>query len=302
MAYDYPEETLIRQFAPWFARTRGYIEKFEDTDTSGSDPVDSAGFIDNQTVLIEFKDSISPKEVRYRGSTGSSIEKKIRTVLHNLYQGENDRVTQSLKGWDQNHEPLFILVVNRMSDTVVTLLNELLSQHGPEWRFGYEVIRWDGDHGETLISCPPKPAPSGVLQEIEFPQMPSTALPRKPPMPIDTLFTTLESAGLGSHIKAMLEKLKEFGGAKSGGGASHVNFSFPKISGSAIGIWPDHSNTEKGLCVAYWPEGLERKFGSTISQQTLPGIEGPRMGHLGGIRFLKTESVVIDFWDCITSR
>jgi len=302
MTYDYPEETLIRQFAPWFTRTRGYIEKFEDTDTSGADPVDSAGFIDNQTVLIEFKHSISPKEVRYLGSTGSSIEKKIRTVLHNLYQDNNDRVTQSLKGWDLDHEPLFILVVNRMSDTVVTLLNELLIQHGPEWHFGYEVIRWHGDHGETIMTCPPKPVPRGVLQEIVFPQMPSTALPRKPNMPIDTLCTTLESAGLDSHIKAMLKKLKEFDGRISGGGARHVNFSFPKISGSAIGIWPDLSNTEKGLCVAYWPEGLERRFGSTISQQTLPGIEGPRMGHLGGVRFLKTESVVVDFWDCITCR
>ena len=119
MAYEYKEETLIKHFMPWFTKTRNYIEKFEDTDTSGSDPVDSAGFIDNKIILIEFKHSISPKEVRYIGSAGSSIEKKIRTVLNNLYHDQDDRVTRSLKGKDLVHEPHFILVVNRLSDDVL---------------------------------------------------------------------------------------------------------------------------------------------------------------------------------------
>jgi len=77
MTYDYKEENLINEFSPWFKNARGYREVFEDTDTSGSDPVDSAGFIGDQTVLIEFKDTLAPSEVRYEGSKGSSIEKKL---------------------------------------------------------------------------------------------------------------------------------------------------------------------------------------------------------------------------------
>ena len=248
MTYEYKEETLIQQFMPWFIKTRQYIETFEDTDTSGSDPVDSAGFIDNKIVLIEFKHSVSPKEVRYSGSVGGSIEKKIRTVLNNLYHGQNDRITRSLKGIHLEHEPLFILAVNRLSDNVRELLKQMLMELRPQWRFGYEIIKWNDDHGETLECSSPQPVSEDHLRAIQFPPMPSTAPKRLGQVSIEDCCAIMESKGLGLLMDTMLEKVQEFGGRKKGRAKNSVNFSLPpEITTAALGFWPNDSDAENGM-------------------------------------------------------
>ena len=79
---SHKEILLTNEFIHWLIKTRNYIELFEDSDTSGSDPFDSAGYIENELILIEFKDNISKGMVLYKNSKGSSIEKKIGQVLN----------------------------------------------------------------------------------------------------------------------------------------------------------------------------------------------------------------------------
>lgn len=301
MEYEYPEKALTQQFIPWFTKTRNYIEKYDDADTRGGDPVDSAGFIDNKTVVIEFKYSISPKEVRYIGSAGSSIEKKIRTVLDNLYHDHNDRVTRSLKGNDFGHEPLFILVVNRLSDDVLQLLKQMLIELRPQWRFGYEIIKWNDDHGETLLYSSPKKVPEDLLRTIQFSTMPSTAPKRSRQMSIENCCAIMESKGLGSLVDIMLEKVQEIGGREKRGPKNNVNFSFPpEVTTSALGFWPNDSDAENGMLITYNLSRLQERFGRPISDEALPGIRGPRKGLLGWSRFLRSRSEIMKFWECIS--
>ena len=298
MTYEYKEEELTRMFMPWFSNARNYEEKFEDTDTSGSDPVDSAGFIKNQTVLIEFKDSLSPKEVRYEGSKGSSIEKKIRTVLNNLYQNNNDNVTKELNGWNRGQEPHFILVANRLSDNVLSLSKSMLEESSGKWHFGYEIIVWNGSSGETLLYSPPKSVPENLLESIRFPDMPSTALPRSKAMSVNKCIEIMEKKNLKELVDFMVEIVNEYGGKKNGSSNGNINFSFPpKIDRAVIGIWPMESNEENGILVTYWLEGLKRRFGlEDYDDNHLPGVKGPRKGHLGASRYFKTIGEISEFW------
>jgi len=301
MEYQEPEETLTRQFMPWFIKTREYIETYEDIDTSGGDPVDSAGSIDSKVVLIEFKHSISPREVRYSGSGGGSIEKKIRTVLKNLYHDQNDRITRSLRGIDLDHEPLFILVVNRLSANVLGLLRQMLVELRPQWRFGYEIIRWNNDHGETLEYSSPQPVSEDLLTSIQFPAMPSTAPKRLGgQMSIADCCAIMKSEGLDSLMVTMLEKVQEFGGRKVGGSKNNVNFSFPpKVTRAALGIWPNDSDAQNGVFISYKLSKLQERFGRPITEETLPGIRAPRKGHLDASRFLKSRSEIVRFRESI---
>lgn len=300
MSYEYKEETLIQQFTPWFTKTRNYSESFEDTDTSGSDPVDSAGFIGSQTVLIEFKHSLSPKEVRYEGSQGGSIEKKIRTVLNNLYHDKEDRVTKALKGWNRFQEPLFILVANKFSDSVLILLKQMFTELSIKWHFGYEIIKWENGSGTTLLYSSPQRVTENVFSSIEFPEMPSTAPARNGKMTLEECLAIMDSKNLKGLMDEMIAKVQELGGQKHGNPKNNINFSFPPVVPIAvIGFWPNHSDPENGLLVTFWIEGLQKRFGGQIDEDSLPGVTGPRKGHLGASRYFKTVSEIAEFWEKI---
>ena len=110
-----PEELLARAFMPWFKATTGYDERLEDIDTRFADPVDSAGYLSGNTLLIELKNRVNGGSIAYEGSNGSSIEKKICTALSQLYSETENRLNAALSGWYSGREPIFALVANHFS-------------------------------------------------------------------------------------------------------------------------------------------------------------------------------------------
>lgn len=302
----YPEEKLAKEFLPWFKKTYQYDERFEDIDTSGSDPVDSAGFIQDDTLLIELKNRVSGS-VFYEGSKGSSIEKKICTVLKNLYQNNDDRVTQSIVNWNKTKEPIFVLVANHYSERVIQDLNGLLKKRSDEWRFAYKVLQWNGEHTESVVkSREPSLLSPALFESITFPYMPSTAPRRPKPYTIGKLKEDSIKNGVDAIVDIFLDKLAENNARFNSANQSNIGYWFPELNEegkpTAIALWPKASTSKVGLLITYQEELLQRRFGihdSIDLKEILPGKQAPIHGHLSHYLYLTSPEEAAAFWNIL---
>lgn len=300
MRREFEEETFTETVAPWLREKRHYVERFEDKDTSLAAPVDSAGFIGTQLVLIEFKCSLRREDIYYEGSRGSSIEKKIATALKGLYRRLDNRLGRALRSWDRSCDPLFILIAKRLNDRASTLLCEMLASRSPIWHFGFEVIVWDREPRTIDASAP---QPFGMdYGTVEFPEMPSTAPRRKPSVSPNAFIAKIHEKGLGDLMDELLGIVKRSGGEPTNSKAQKsLTFCFPPFNKAVIGVWMPDSVLATGLIVNYKRERLQKLFGAPDeAYESLPGVPISPRGYLGESRLLRTIQELHAFWNAVS--
>lgn len=297
-----PEELLARAFMPWFKATTGYDERLEDIDTRFADPVDSAGYLSGNTLLIELKNRVNGGSIAYEGSNGSSIEKKICTALSQLYSETENRLNAALSGWYSGREPIFALVANHFSKRALTELRSLLRQRSMEWRFGYEVLVWTGQRAKSLMKQEPSRASLSELQSIELPNMPSTAPRRGKRMSDEACIDAAIDQGLERVLEAFHRKLNENDAVRKAQ-IHNITYSFPSRNRgdkrTVFAIWPGHFDRSKGILIAYQQRRLRECFDVPEEldlERDVPGQRGPAVGHLSTERYLTTVDDVELFW------
>jgi hypothetical protein len=305
---DEPETKLAKAFLPWFKDMTGYDERIDDIDTSSSDPVDSAGYQGSDTLLIELKNDVNAGSIIYKGSKGSSIEKKICTALRHLYQEPNSRLGKALRDWYSGREPIFMLVANSYSLNAKSQLKDLLSKRSLAWRFGYEVLEWTGTTTKSHIKKLPSDVSIGELGSIKFPNMPNTARPRSKGMSDTDCQEKAMEKGLGMVLDAFRRKLIENGAVRKAH-KHDINYSFPNRNHgdrkAVLAIWPGYFDRSKGIHIAYHKKRLRDCFDIANEidlGRDVPGQLAPKVGHLDGERYLATVNDVELFWAFLGNR
>lgn len=300
----YPEKQLTEAFTKWLTCEFGYQETFEDVDTGKGAPIDSVGFIGRQLVLIEYKNKISRGAIWYKGSRGSSIEKKIGTALNDIYHEKHTRIAEAARRWDRLQPPLFILAANSISKSARQELNKLLRIKSRLWRFHYRVYLWNGDRGDIILEDSSVPMAKFPLNEIIFPEMPSTAPKRTSPrLTFDDLERTARELNIEELFDRFWGRMERFR-PRQIKNISNINFAFPRLNhednDAGIGIWPKLFDQQKGIFVTYSPQVLKKCF--RYDEQVdgrLPGIPKDDVGHLGRGCYLRTLEDVDAFWDAL---
>jgi hypothetical protein len=68
-----------------------------------------------------------------------------------------------------------------------------------------------------------------------------------------------------------------------------------------VGAFLERSAGEVGLCIGFFWDGLEAKFGTSIREDDLPGVEADRAGFLNSNRYLRTVEEAEAFWAALGS-
>jgi hypothetical protein len=256
--------------------------------------------------LIEFKDTVSGGSIFYEGSRGSSIEKKMCTVLRNLYQDANDRVTRAVSSWDRRREPVFMLVANHYTERARAELGQLLKARARQWQFAYQIVEWTGQKAVSIMNTEPSVGDESARRLISFPEMPSTAPPRPKPISIETCKQYARREGLEAVFDAFLGRLRQFD-ARRTARQTNIGFAFPdRTQGSRrtlIALWPSHFERGKGILISYWQDGLRKAFPSARQidfDKELPGRPGPIVGYLNSHRYLLSVEDVALFWNLMS--
>lgn len=300
------EEEIANKFTEWFQSEFSYEQKLDDIETRYADPVDSAGFIEKDVVLIEFKDILSAGSIYYEGSKGSSIEKKLRTVLYNLYNNVNDRVTLALSGWDRSRTPLFILAANSISKEAQKKLKNMLDDRSVDWKFDYIVYLWGDDYPSIIFEKRNVTTDMAGINDIEFPDMPSTAPKRSEKISIDDLMAIANKNSISEILDNFLDKLNSYKPVIKLN-IKNVNFAFPSRNNgsrdSVLGLWPEYFSMDNGILVSYSPKGLAKCFNLNEDyEKQFVGKKGPDVDFLGARLFLKTIEDIKFFWKVLESK
>jgi len=285
------ESILTHAFTPWYVSRYNYVELFDDSDTSGSDPFDSGGIVNKELVFIEFKDSITLSQIEYEGSRGSSIEKKIGQLLTLLYYRIDSKIYNAVSDCLSNITvPKIILVVNKISSTSEGKLLAMLHRRAIDWQFSYELIRWDGKEGITLIKESPL-FPQAILNnQIKIPHFPNTSKKRTNKLTYEKVISYMESIEQAENFKRLFTFFKDRG-ASVDWNATCVNIKFRKYNSLAMfGFWLPKSSLENGILFTYSLGMLTEFFQLNISSETdLQLKRNPfEVGNLGYNAYLKT--------------
>lgn len=284
------EAKITAEFINWFKTERKYIEFYEDVDTSGSDPFDSAGIIGTELYLIEFKNKISKSMVNYKNSKGSSIEKKIGQVLDQLYRKKNSNIYNSIKEHYTNSSiPNVIIVADTISETAKLLLSQLLEKRSKEWRFNYSVIEWKNDKANYLLNERPNTFKNSILNSsIEIPIFPSTAIKRNPKLNYKKVNQRLNLIDKFEIYKMFLEYASSIGANLT----YNINCVNIKFKGKTLfGIWPFGSEKSKGLRMTFEVDKIRELINGNIKYFNYLGIERSKekLGYLGFNGYVKNE-------------
>lgn len=254
---SHKEAILTREFTEWFKKNRNYSELYEDVRTSG-DPFDSAGFIGDELVLIEFKNAISKSMVYYEGSTGSSIERKIGQVLNEIYRQKGTNIFNAIKNkYNEFTIPTLIIVVNRISESALEMLREMMGTRCNEWRFNYNIIIWDREKPKREVKGKCNMDNSVKNTEIVIPNFPNTAPKRTNylnPEKVSKILTDKNLNEIWIDFKHFAENI----GFKITYQAQNVGFINTQTNHMAIGVWPRKSSREKGLRMSFSIEQLNQ--------------------------------------------
>ena len=295
---QHKEVILTHEFTAWYKSKYDYIELFDDNDTSGSDPFDSGGLINNQLVFIEFKDRITLSQIDYKGSIGSSIEKKIGQLLTQVYYKEATKSYQSVADhYTNTTRPKIILVVNAISTKSTDRLLNMLQRKSIDWHFSYELIKWNGKEGITLFEEIPEFNSKILNDQIVIPSFPNTALKRTNKLSYEKVCAHMESIDQSDNFKQIYSFFKDKK-ATVIWNATCVNMKFLKFNGNALlGIWIHKSTKEDGILVTYSLGLLLEYFkvGINTEQELKLQRNSFKVGNLGYNAFLKTSTEVSEF-------
>jgi len=295
---QHKESILTHEFIEWYNATHRYIELFDDGDTSGSDPFDSGGLVNNQLVFIEFKYRITLSQIDYEGSKGSSIEKKIGQLLSQIYYTRDTKSYNAVSAhYDNTTRPKIILVVNKISDRSNERLLAMLQQKSIDWKFSYELIQWDGKNGITLFEETPHFNTTILNNQIVIPLFPNTAAKRINKLTYEKVHAHMESIGQAENFKQLYAFFK-YKRATFNWNATCVNVKFPKFNGNALlGFWIYKSTATDGLLITYSFGLLIEYFevGITTEQELKLQRNPFKVGNLGYNAYLKTEDEVNAF-------
>ena len=285
---SHKEILLTNEFIHWLIKTRNYIELFEDSDTSGSDPFDSAGYIENELILIEFKDNISKGMVLYKNSKGSSIEKKIGQVLKQIYRKEDARIYNSISSfYTKDKIPNALIVANRISENALKLLIKVIEERQKEWFFNAEIIVWKNKNGKTLYKNKSVNIKTKPDLQIEFPEFKNTALKRKDKLNLKEVEGIFKTINKLEEFEMFIKYCKEIG-ANISFNITNLNV---KLNKTIFGIWPFESNIEKGIRITFNIEQINKELNSNITNFNDLNIirNENKLGYLGHNAFVKNK-------------
>lgn len=289
------EAILTGRFIKWYSDKFNFIETFDDSDTSGSDPFDSAGFIDNKLVFIEFKHRVSLSQISYKNSLGSSIEKKIGQLLKLLYNEIDSKIFNSIKSkYNDKITPHLIIACDKISERATLRLNELLFIKSHEWFFTYEVLVWKNDKAISLTSNFDITNKIKSNREIHIPDFPSTAKPRKNRLNSEIAENRFIELGQEELFQILTNELEALGGKRIYN-KNNLNFKFPNLSNKTIfGIWPFKSNSENGILLTFWFDGIIKEFNQNLKLIEDLGLirNDFKVGHLGYNAYIKDKKTL----------
>lgn len=301
---SHQESEMTVDFVNWYKINYGYVELFDDVDTTGGDPFDSAGLLGDKLVFIEFKVSINPGQVTYAGSRGSTIEFKISNLLRDVYINQTGKIYESVKNELQNHAvPVLILVVKSISKSAIRALKEMLERTSSNWKFNYQVIIWSDSKGSVCLeNMSMIESDSMIVRKIE--KHKSTAPKRGAKLTLDEVSAHMELEGLSAKFEKLCEVLKT-NGAKFVFNQQNMNIKFPSYSNRAMmGIWPRYSTKERGISLSYdfsalnlyCNEGLD-----DVDSFIFKRNQSRKIGFLGNNTFIKSDETIRQLSEVLSS-
>ena len=250
---QHKENILTEEFTQWFKEATGYIELHDDMRTAG-DPFDSAGYIGDRLVLIEFKDSINVSLVNHEGSAGTTIEKKISEVLREVYYKQDTKIFNAISSrYNDFQIPTILIVANRVSQNAKEALEIKLKKRSRDWRFNYQVIEWK--EGVPVMKEFENNEAAFSNTKIEVPKFKSTAPKRKNKLTKTSTAEILSDFGLLDFWEMLLDlvKRKQWTIIYQANSIGIIN---PETGHSMIGIWPKRSSKKLGLRLTYSVEQI----------------------------------------------
>lgn len=288
------EAILTKEFGKHLSSKYQYKELFEDKNTAGSDPFDSIGLIKNKIILIEYKNTISPGQVFYIGSKGSSIEKKIATVLKLIYSRQDSKTYNAIKEHITNTTvPLVWIVANGISKTTIQKLDNLLKERCIEWQFNYKVSMWKKEKEEILLSSSVEFDKTMSHEEIHIPVLPNTSKKRSEKLNKKKLNDIIEKIELSRVFEELISVFRELQ-LKPTYNIGNVNYSPNNGGYSLFGIWPKKSSKTNGLLLTISVEKINEHFGTKFESVNDLGLvrNNTKVGNLGYNSYLNSKTVV----------
>jgi hypothetical protein len=297
------EAIVTAEFENWFKQEYNYIQFYEDVDTSGGDPFDSAGVIGNELFLIEFKCNISKSMVYYENSKGSSIEKKIGQVLDQLYQQRNSNIYNSVSTfYSDSTIPNLIIVAENISKNALKHLAEMLERRSQEWRFNYSVIQWaNGSANYLLDKKHDSFKKTNPNHSIQIPKFPSTSPKRNPRLNDEKARNWLNTIGKLDDYNLFLKYASSIGASV----IYNVNSVNIILAGKAIfGIWPFKSTAEDGLRMTFELNRIQKLTNGKITSFEDLEIQRSeqKLGFLGYNGYVKNKMEMKHLIDRLETR
>lgn len=281
------EAIITTEFIDWFKKNENYIELYEDKETTGSDPFDSAGVIDDELILIEFKNQISKSMVCYENSKGSSIEKKIGQVLKLLYTKKDSNIFNSISEYyTDNKTPTLIIVAEKITKSAIELLKEMLERRSKDWQFHYKLIQWTNEKPIYLLDKNIPFQQSRKNSTIEIPNFPSTAIKRNAKLNDKTVEQKLKDIGKFNEFDLFKSYVLK-AGFELKYNIKSVNFTFE--GKSLFGIWPFESDENNGLRMSFELEKINKFLNKKIESLEQLGVKRSKqkIGFLGFNGYIK---------------
>lgn len=290
------EAEIQSQFVRWLAGRDGYEEVFIDPNGGAGALVDSIGLVAGRAVLIEFKRRVSASTVRYSQKSPSSIERKIRNALIDLFAG------RILDGWARDTVPLVYVVAESIPISASVALRELLEERSQEWHFQYEFGQWDGTGFRSLAAGPLDSVAVVEWSNVVFPEMRWPGEKREPRRTLTELRQVAADRGVGALFDEMLVQARRLGLTVSCNRENLIlrGRSTAKRRVCAVAsIWPRDSGKD-GLCVGTSVEGAAGVF--EAEPAPLPGVAAAASGYLGERRFLRSSDQVAQYWTALSGK
>jgi len=287
---SHKESKMANDFLEWYSRHESYVEYFTDLKTTGGDPFDSAGYINNNLFLIEFKDKISTGIILNENSKGSSIERKVTQVLYQVYNEIDCDIYNSIKPYyDRSHIPTLLIVANSISSNALNALEKLFEKKSIEWRFNYKVIQWTNSP-VTLLEKTTYLTSELLNNEIKIPVLLSTVVKRKNILDLKKIKKVLDYGNYENFEK--IHKLLTIN-CSTKFQAKNINYMFSNTTSAMIGIWPCFSNAKEGLRISIAIDKITNK----VSSLDEIGIERSteKLGFLGWNGYLKNVNLFLSF-------
>ena len=278
----YPESGKVyRPSVSWLRANRGYVELFNDSTHVGA-RVDSVGRMDGRLFLVEVKDRLDARAVRFDGSRpGGTIEAKISGALRNVALGSRDDLSRAIsETLPTSERPVVAILARRYSDGAIDSLAAMLADRSTAWEFDWQIWRWTGARVEVLGE--------GAGSGDGFPA--AERIPRQVPPP------GFRTKGSRERVRALAEQhgvlelfdlatamAPEAGLKRLTATASNQNFACC-VDGkwlNVFGLYPTGSSAENGLNVSARVDQLP--WHPRVPPHLAPA---PQTGHLNANLFV----------------